>query len=146
MTDEPMEVVARVLGLGPRTRRDTYYDAVTLAHEVVRLREALSLMSGHDRSGLDHLDEMMRASVERDNAEAEVARLTEVVRGVMVVSRDARISEAESLHRIADVTARALLDGDPDTREASMARHPTSLDPVVYPVDDDERYDLGGGW
>jgi hypothetical protein len=43
----------------------------TIAH----MSEAMSWIAGHDRQGLDHLQEAMEASAQRDAAENELRRL-----------------------------------------------------------------------
>lgn len=46
-----------------------------LRQKVERLESEMSWAAGHDRAGLDHLEEMMQASTERDAAEAIVREL-----------------------------------------------------------------------
>lgn len=43
--------------------------------EIERLNEVMEWVSGHDQAGLDHLEEMLKASEERDRAEEKVRGL-----------------------------------------------------------------------
>jgi hypothetical protein len=86
VADEPIaDVVARVLGHGPRTRRDTYYDAVTLAREVQRLTQEnehhIYAVAHQIRRAETAEERVARVTEERDGLRAELDRLWDVVEG-----------------------------------------------------------------
>lgn len=74
-----------------------------LVERVRELEESLAWVSGHDRSGLDHLEEMMAASLERDAAEKRVRKLEAGLRGVAQHLKACQ-SRADVLHERGDLS------------------------------------------
>lgn len=84
------------------------------ARETIRHQcEAASWIAGHDRQGLDHLEEAMTAAAERDAAEAEVRQLRDQLKPI-----------------------RDLLDNWDFGHEAQEARLIEALKPLVHPEDE----------
>lgn len=82
-----------------------------LLDEIDRLETGLSVMSGHDRKGLDHLDEMMQASEERDNAERKLHNVIEWQASLQTALGLARLA-MDRVGLVDSATEKAMLDLD----------------------------------
>lgn len=76
--DEALDLAESVL-TAARAVDPVHGERDALKARVAQLEEGMSWVSGHDRQGLDHLDEAMKACEERDKAEAERDALREEV-------------------------------------------------------------------